>query len=149
MLQSRRRREEAEAEQQPQQQQQQQQRRRRRERGTAGGNEGRASPEGRHRETLAFMARQRKQATLEKRRAEQEKLDNAENLRRALEVRQETRRGVLSEGESSNSSCTACPGGVEQLVQYVFYPLQWGLTLTTENWFSWPYTCFTLPFVRL
>lgn len=54
-----------------------------------GGNEGRgrASPVDRHQETLAFMARQRKQANLEKRRAEQEKLDNAENLRRALEAR--------------------------------------------------------------
>lgn len=41
---------------------------------------------GRHRETLAFMARQRKQAAKEKRRAEQEKLETAENLRRALEA---------------------------------------------------------------
>lgn len=58
-----------------------QEKQRRRERG---GKE--ASAGGRHRETLAFMARQRKQATNEKRRAEQEKLENAKNLRRALEA---------------------------------------------------------------
>ncbi|CAM9451778.1 unnamed protein product, partial [Pylaiella littoralis] len=52
---------------------------------------------GRHRETLAFMARQRKQAAKEKRRAEQEKLETAENLRRALEKLEHTRRRNLAQ----------------------------------------------------
>lgn len=65
----------------------QQQQRRRREYGAVAGNEASTSTEDRHRKTLAFMARQRKQATMEKRRAEQEKLENAENLRRALKAR--------------------------------------------------------------
>ncbi len=88
LAESRRRREEAATREEGERQEAQ--RRRRRERGPGGGvNE--TSTEDRHRKTLAFMARQRKQAIMEKRRAEQEKQENAENLRRALEVRTEDR----------------------------------------------------------
>ncbi|CAM9805596.1 unnamed protein product, partial [Ectocarpus fasciculatus] len=43
------------------------------------------------------MARQRKQAALEKRRAQQEKVESAENLRRALEKLEQTRRQGISQ----------------------------------------------------